>query len=264
MTFSVSSTDFFVNAPFLQLDDGLLDLFLEYGLQPEIGLEGDAVYAKNITDFAGVAAQLKKNRLSCTLHAPFLDLAVGSSNPLIRQTSREKLRRAFELVAVFQPKVIVCHLGFEAGTLGDSQAEWFAQAKITWAELLPIAAKHKAIVVFENTYESNPQQHIRMLNELNSPYAGFCLDTGHVTAFAKNSWQDWLPVFDSLRHLHLHDNRGDADEHLAVGAGTFDFNGFFNCLAERQVKPTVTIEPHTRDDLWSSLDSLREMGVLKQ
>jgi sugar phosphate isomerase/epimerase len=258
MTFSVPPADFFVNAPFTQLEGGLLDLFLQHGLQPEIGLEGQALSSKDTPAFKRVANQLKKNGLSCTLHAPFFDLAPGGSQPHIRKASREKLRRAFELIAIFQPRVIVCHLNFEA----DRQAEWFAHSKKTWQELLDMAQRHKTLLVFENTYEATPEQHLLMLQELNSPAAGFCLDTGHISAFAKNSWQDWLPVLAKLRHLHLHDNRGDSDEHLAVGKGTFDFAGLFRCLAERDVKATVTIEPHSREDLWLSLENLKSLGVI--
>ncbi len=262
MTFSVPSTDFFVNAPFMQLEDDLLDLFIKHGLQPEIGLEGDALYTRSSGDFERVAVQLKKNGLSCTLHAPFFDLAPGGLDPHIRKASRKKLRLAFELISIFQPKVIVCHLSFEANKHGYKQAEWFAHSRKTWQELLTVAKKNKTLLVFENTYETSPEQHILMLKELNSPAAGFCLDTGHILAFAKNSWQDWLPALDSLGHLHLHDNHGDSDEHLAVGLGTFDFTGLFRYLSERVLKPTVTIEPHTRDDLWASLDKLKSMGVL--
>ena len=34
----------FINAPFEQLQAGLLDLFLHYRLQPEIGLEGNCLW----------------------------------------------------------------------------------------------------------------------------------------------------------------------------------------------------------------------------
>lgn len=262
MTFSVPSPDFFVNAPFFQLENGLLDLFLKHGLQPEIGLEGDALYTKDKSAFARVAALLRQNGLSCTLHAPFFDLAPGGIDPHIREATREKLRRAFELIAIFQPKVIVCHLNFEANKHGYKHTEWFTHSHKTWQELLAIAQKSKTRLVFENTYETNPEQHLLMLEALQSPYAGFCLDTGHISAFAKNSWQDWLPAMDKLAHLHLHDNCGDSDAHLAVGLGTFDFDGLFRYLSQRGAKPTVTIEPHTRDDLWTSLDNLKKMGVL--
>lgn len=262
MTFSVPAADFFVNAPFLQLEDGLLDLFVQHGLQPEIGLEGEVLYTKEISAFKNVATKLAKNGLACTLHAPFFDLAPGGLDPYIRRASREKLQRAFDLIPLFRPKVIVCHLNFEANKHGYKHTEWFAHAKKTWLALLDVAAQNNTMVAFENTYETSPDQHILMLDALDSQKAGFCLDTGHVLAFAKNSWTNWLAALDRLVHLHLHDNHGDTDEHLGVGLGSFDFTGLFQHLGKIGAKPTITIEPHSRDDLWVSLANLRKMGVL--
>ena len=116
--------------------------------------------------------------------------------------------------------------------------------------------------MFENTYENNPEQHIEVLSALNSPFAKFCLDAGHTLAFAKNSWQDWLPSLSEwLGQLHLHDNDGDMDRHLAVGQGIFDFTGLFDFLRNNDLRPIVTLEPHEEDCLWSSLSALAEMNL---
>jgi sugar phosphate isomerase/epimerase len=265
MPFSINPTDFFVNAPFIQLQDHLLDLFIEHNLQPEIGLEGDLLYTQSIDDFQKVADKLQSNNLGCTLHAPFFDLSPGALDHKIREVTRNKLHLAFDLIPVFKPKAVVCHLNFESNKHGYKHEAWFKHAKKTWQELLTVAEKHDTPLMLENTYEESPEQHLLMLEALDSPLAKFCFDTGHVISFADSNWQQWQAILNNrLGHLHLHDNDGDLDSHLAIGRGKFDFAGFFNLLSKDGLHPTVTIEPHSLDDLWESLETLQDMGVLPQ
>jgi len=263
MAFSVDSANLFINAPFQDLaSGGLLDFFVRRRLQPEISLEGEHLYNKKPAEFAKVADSLRAHGLGCTLHAPFLDLAPGALDSAIREASRYKLDLAFELIPIFRPRVIVCHLNFEENKHASKESAWRKHALSTWQRLLTVARSHNTTMVLENTYETSPAQHLYILRTLNSPHARFCLDTGHLAAFAKSSWEPWTGVIDSyLSHIHLHDNLGDRDAHLAVGRGIFDFQGLFEHLQKRH-KPTVTLEPHSRDDLDECLHALREMRVI--
>ena len=55
--------------------------------------------------------------------------------------------------------------------------------------------------------------------------------------------------------LHLHDNRGEKDSHLAIGKGSADFAGLFQLVGENGLRPTITLEPHEEETLWQSLAS---------
>ena len=250
----------FVNAPFLLLRENL-DRFIEYRIQPEIGLEGDVLYRLQHPDFRAVARRLQDAGLDCTLHAPFYELSPWAIDPNIRRVSREKLLLAFELIEIFRPKSIVCHLGFEENKHGYKEDEWFGYSLETWGELLEIAERGQTLLMLENTYERGPKQHKKMLKALNSTHARFCLDVGHVLAFAKGKWQDWLPEMSEwLGQLHLHDNHGGIDEHLAVGQGVFDFAGLFAFLGEHKLRPLVTLEPHQKEGLPISLAALDKLN----
>lgn len=254
----------FVNAPWYDLKANLLEIFLEYGLQPEIGLEGTCLYDEDISEFKKVHGILRSNNLACTLHAPFFDLAPGSLDPHILAKSREKLARAIELIAVFQPQSIVCHLQYEENKHGYVFERWQASAVATWRELSALAARYGAPIMLENTYETSPKAHTAVLQELASTAIGFCLDVGHLGAFAKTSWQEWLPtMLPWLGQLHLHDNSGDKDQHLAPGLGNFDFPGLFDFLRTHDCHPLITLEPHSREDLWQALEYLEATGLLK-
>jgi len=262
MSFHTTPERCFINAPIRRLMGELLPLFLKHRLQPEIGLEGDALYTVSRKEWVALAQSLRNEGLACTLHAPFFDLAPGALDAKILAASREKLQRAFELIAIFKPKAIICHLGFERNKHGYKLDEWFATVAETFAQLLEMAAEAKTIMALENTYETEPSQHLRLLEALNSPYARICLDVGHLVAFARCPWQDWLPALPLVGHLHLHDNQGVTDTHQAIGHGLFDFAGFFQALADQHLQPRLTLEPHTQEDLWASLDALATLGVV--
>lgn len=249
MSLSHITSHCFVNAPFLYLQKNI-NSFLERGIQPEIGLEGEVLYSQDRKDFETIAIKLQNNNLSCTLHAPFFELSIGSLDPFIRKVSRDKYKKAFELIEIFQPKSIVCHLGFEENKHGYKEKEWFKYTLEGWQELVEISANHHTPVMLENTYEKNPRQHKKIFEALSSPFAGFCLDVGHVMAFAGNSWQDWLPELKPwLGQLHLHDNDGQKDRHLPIGSGLFDFKGLAAYLTENSMNPLVTLEPHREEDV---------------
>lgn len=223
----------FVNAPFDFLKENI-DSIINLGIQPEVGLESDILYTFSLEEFSEVASKLKAASLLCTLHAPFHELSIGALDPFIRQASRNKLRKAFNLIEVFEPQSIVCHLGFEENKHGYKQEKWFNNSLEGWQELLDVAERSHIPLMLENTYELRPQQIKEMLQALDSQYARFCLDVGHTLTFAKNRWQDWLPELEPwLDQLHLHDNHGDSDTHLPIGQGLFDFKGFAAYLKEK-------------------------------
>ncbi|MBU0675211.1 MAG: sugar phosphate isomerase/epimerase [Proteobacteria bacterium] len=252
----------FINAPFDRLRSGLLETFLKNRLQPEIGLEGLCLHTCSRRDFQEVAERLRREGLSCTLHAPFYDLSPGASDPGILAASRNKLRKAFDLIDIFQPKSIICHLSYEENKHGFHREQWLETATTTWRELLTLTEAAQVPVMLENTYETEPSQHHEILTALDSPLARFCLDVGHVLAFAKNTWQDWLPSLSPwLGQLHLHDNHGDHDRHLAIGQGAFDFPGLFAYLRVNELRPILTLEPHQEDDLWISLEALANLNL---
>ena len=254
----------FVHAPFTRLRDNLSQ-YLSQGIQPEIGLEGTVLYDTPQADFVMVAQALREAALACTLHAPFFELYPGSLDPRIREVSRAKLRLAFDLIALFQPKSVVCHLGFEDNKHGYKKEAWFKYSLEAWQEFTSLAQAGGTLLCLENTYETSPQQLKEMLTALDSPQARFCFDVGHVMAFAKNRWQDWLPeLLPFLGQLHLHDNLGDKDLHLAVGQGAFDFAGLFSYLAEQGSTPLLTMEPHQPGGMEKSYTALASFDFIKQ
>jgi sugar phosphate isomerase/epimerase len=246
----------FVNIPFVDFAR-YEDFVSRHRINPEIGLDGDILYTATRENFEARARFLEKRGLQCTLHAPFHDMLPGARDRVILAATRKKFKRCFDLIKIFKPRSVVCHLGYLDCVHGSDMDRWLATSVETWHQLLGVAAEQEVPVMFENTYERGPAVHRMLLEALNSPFAGFCLDTGHILAFAQAPLRDWLEILGGrLRQLHLHDNDGGRDEHLPLGKGVFDFAGLFSFLAAREIRPIVTLEPRSEKDLIESLIAL--------
>ncbi len=114
-------------------------------------------------------------------------------------------------------------------------------------------------MALENVFEEKPQVLKRLLEKINSPHLGYCLDAGHGNLFSREPLADWVEVLGSrLVEIHLHDNRGEADDHLPLGQGSIDFASLFSLLQKKKLQPIYTIEPHEIAHLQPSLEALEK------
>jgi len=82
-----------INIPFTMLTEGYLDLFVQQGLNPEIGFDATALDRFSLSDFSGIAEQFHRAGLTTTLHAPFVDLSPGSTDPHVRAVTRNRFEQ---------------------------------------------------------------------------------------------------------------------------------------------------------------------------
>jgi sugar phosphate isomerase/epimerase len=245
-----------VNVPFLKLKNDYLPLFMEYGMNPEIGIDANALDSASDKEFRDVAEMLKDNKRKITLHGPFMDLVPGGLDGMLLRATRKRLERFFEIVPIFEPANVVCHTGYDPGHYGEHWKEWLANSVATWESHVACAERSGFKLLLENVYESDPEVHCALFNAIPSHAFGFCLDVGHHHVFSKRPLKEWMgAIGEKIMELHLHDNNGEEDKHLAVGKGNADFAGLFRCINEKGLSPTITLEPHKEETLWQSLAS---------
>ena len=195
-----------------------------------------------------------------TLHGPFQDLLPGSLDDAILAASRRRLRQAFRYLPVFKPLAVVCHLGYEARLYGWDQEAWLARSAATWKELAARAAAHRVTVMLENVYETEPELLLEVVGRVGADNLRVCLDVGHLYAFGGGDLSRWLHTLAPvIGQLHLHDNHGDVDAHLALGAGAIPLQEILSFLADRRQRPLITLEPHQEGSLQPSLDFLAQI-----
>ena len=245
-----------VNVPFLRLINDYLPLFMEYGINPEIGIDAAALDVSSDKELRNIAEILKLNHRKITLHGPFMDLVPGGLDNLMLTASRKRLDRFFNIIPVFEPDHVVCHTGYDPCYYRMHWKEWLANSIGTWEPHVNRAERFGFKLLLENVYETGPEVHSALLNAIPSDAFGFCLDVGHHHVFGKNPLKEWVETLgDKIMELHLHDNNGKEDTHLAVGKGTADFAGLFKLINEKGLSPTITLEPHKEETLWQSLAS---------
>ncbi len=96
------------------------------------------------------------------------------------------------------------------------------------------------------------------------PDLGLTLDVGHgqLLTDTNTSFDIIDNLSASIKHIHLHDNRGGqgvkGDLHLPLGDGIIDFQGIFEALAKKGYDGTVTLELE-KEVLGSSRKKIREI-----
>jgi len=244
-----------VNIPFTMLMDGYLDKFIEFRLNPEIGLDAAALDRFSFADFQDVAKILQRQHPTITFHAPFMDLSPGSNDPEVRKLTRHRLQQMLDLVPLFKPLSVVSHAGYDTKRYGFDQQEWMQFSLETWSWLAGELQALGSQLMLENVYEHHPRDIRILLENLDRKSVGYCLDTGHITAFSRTSLKIWIAeMAPFVRQIHWHDNNGVKDDHVGLGKGTIDFDPLMEHLSTiRDTPPIITLEPHTEKDLWDSL-----------
>ncbi|MBN2467480.1 MAG: sugar phosphate isomerase/epimerase [Deltaproteobacteria bacterium] len=255
-----------VNIPFGLLRQGYLDLFLKHHLNPEIGLDATVLDNVSLSEFSAIATLLNAHKLTVTLHAPFIDLSPGSPDSSIQAATRQRFDQVLRLLPLFQPKAVVCHLGYEKRRYSFMKDTWVETSCCLWRWLGNRIAEEGGRLMLENVYEDDPADIKIIFQELAKTNIGFCFDVGHQAVFSAVPLADWIEVLGPyIGELHLHDNHGAEDEHLSLGHGTIDFPLILNYLRSRKpTPPLLTLEPHKEDHLWPSLIYLDKMWPWKE
>ncbi len=246
-----------INAPFGMLWERYLPLFLAEHLNPEVGLDALSLDRFTRHDFMKVADKLHQAGLQISLHGPFQDILPGAIDSRILAASRARLQDAFDLLEIFQPRSIVCHIGYESRHYQGLEGRWLDHSVATWEPLAAQAAQYGCLLALENVYETQPELIKELFDRLQAPNIRMCLDVGHLQAFGGGDFQKWLEMLGSLvGQLHLHDNSGGGDEHLGLGQGIIPFPKILGFFAGNNFAPLITLEPHHENSLLPSLEYL--------
>lgn len=171
-------------------------------------------------------------------HAPFDTEAKG-----------RLVERTFKCANILGAKYLVVHPFYDNADGRIHDADIFVNSNVkAIKEMLEYAEKYKVVILAENLLEaaSTSAHNIsRMVEEINSPWFGWCYDTGHAHATG-----DTLESFRNVSRiplsLHIHDNEGDYDDHYIPGDGTIDWGKFLRILKAMDYKGDFVLEAHYR------------------
>lgn len=196
----------------------------------------------------------------CAIHGPFIGMEFAHIDHLIREAVQRRLDMTFAAARKLGAKRVVLHSGFQAEyDLFKIQEPWLERVIPFWrGEILRWAGAGIGVVL-ENDIDRSPELLARLVNAVDHPMMGLCLDIGHLNLFSDLDGAGWVRrIGGRLHHVHLHDNDRSGDRHWRLGRGTIDFEPFFAALEEHT--PQVTIALEVEDEMEVKLGNLRDLA----
>lgn len=207
-------------------------------------------YEKHLEEFT--------KRLNCkhiNLHGPFLDLNPASYDSKIEAASQERFQLTYEIAQKLNADRIIYHSCFLPNVYfiegwADRMAEF-------WNRFLE--DKDDSIkICMENVLEIEYLPVYDVAQKVDHPAFSICLDVGHAHCYSKYGIDEWINMLgDKIGHVHLHDNDGSWDQHLALGKGSIDWKMVFSLL-ERYGIDSYTIENQKAERYYETFDFLSE------
>lgn len=189
-----------------------------------------------------------------SFHAPFADwIDITAPDPGSRKASVRELMIACDAAATLEVENVVLHPGPERA--GRPPEEEFHTRMHHAAESLnEVAARCCELgihLVLENKLPHLLFGHINdmlyLLGSIRNCEVGACLDTGH--AFLSGDLGIFIPKLSGHLHmLHVHDNRGNGDDHLCPGEGLIDWPWFTSELKRHHFQGPLILELSSRQD----------------
>jgi len=182
-----------------------------------------------------------------SLHVPSRGTNLASLLEPIRKASIEVIAQCMVIAGEVGGSVVV-HPGYFAWPVERKKSE--EQLGRSLAELTLISNDCDVPFFVENMgnweyFLFKTPEEIPLINS-----ARFALDVGH--AHQMHCLDTFLALPAS--HYHLHDNAGDADSHLAVGAGTIDFSRVMKAVRASMIEPIIEVT--TLDAAKASIERL--------
>ncbi len=246
-----------VHIPYPRIFDSL-GFLRENRINPEIFFPADQLDAVIPADIYRLAESLDWPH-TVSIHAPFMDLCPGAVDSKIAAVTLERFIQTIEITAPLKPLAVVFHSGYESWKYAGNTDIWLKKSAAIWRKALELASMTGVKLAVENIVDSEPSHLVRLADEIDHPLFGLCLDVGHRELFSKLGPAEWLGLTaPRLFELHLHDNFGTSDDHLPVGDGKIEWQGFFEKLKGLAAQPVYTLEAHSEDDALRALDNLRK------
>jgi sugar phosphate isomerase/epimerase len=190
---------------------------------------------------AATPALLAELGLGWTLHAGLFRVSDGDSK-LLAETLAFAEEAGPPLVVSFDPVV--------SGEKPDRRYEPEATARGLERALESLGGLDTGIALENGPLNCEPEGFLPLAERFDR--LGLLLDTGHLNMFLGadpgriEGYLDALPL--PIVDLHLHDNDGEHDQHLPLGAGTLPYPELFAALRARGHDGPATLEvtPHLK------------------
>lgn len=202
---------------------------------------------------------LESYNLKYSVHTPFMDVNIAALQDKSRLNSIKQIKDTIDFANKINAEAVVVHPGL-ASFLAN---KYFLDKVYNFADesIKEIGEYGKDLGVL-TTIENMPKfdgmiyQDMEYLDELLvSLDMAMTLDIGHAN-HAGYSPEDM--IFDSIKHVHAHDNFGDDDAHLTLGEGSIELNTLINTLENNDYDGIYIIEVNDFDSIKKSYEYMKK------
>lgn len=168
------------------------------------------------------------------------------------QWNEELIRRSIIGAGIMGVKWLVIHPGSVNDGIWYSHQKSLVRNVEFYKKYAEIASKYNVKIAIENMieskiarrYASSTEELLELLEVLNDPIFGICWDFGHAHMAWLNQCEALRAIGKNLKALHVADNRGENDEHIAPYFGTIVWEPIMKTLKEIGYEGDFTYEIH--------------------
>jgi sugar phosphate isomerase/epimerase len=195
------------------------------------------------------------------LHGPFIGMEYTHIDHMIRDVVIRRLDMTLDVAVKLSSSRVVLHSGYKAEIdIFKLQDDWLKRSTAFWQREIRRWSDAGIVIVLENDIDRSPDLLVQLVDQVNSPFLGLCMDIGHQHVFSDLDALEWVGrMGDRLLHFHLHDNDGTGDHHWPIGRGTIDFEPFYDAV-QRQV-PEATLSLEVQDEMEAKMGNLRQLAA---
>ncbi|MED3553825.1 sugar phosphate isomerase/epimerase family protein [Cytobacillus praedii] len=181
---------------------------------------GERLLEMDDSQLMSIAQFAKENKVSFGFHLP-----IKHFNPaLVDRTTEELWNNCLRIVRILEMNYVLLHPGLNPSVDNgiDSTSRFIK-------EMLEDLPKETKLVIenvppAENVIGSSIDQLITIIQKVNDSRVSIMLDTGHCYMNSKEAFiQECGKAYNHLFGIHINDNHGKDDEHLAIGEGDIPF-----------------------------------------
>lgn len=166
--------------------------------------------------------------------------------------NEELIRRSIIGAGIMGAKWLIIHPGTVNDGTWYSRKDSLAKNVEYYQRYAELASRFGVGIAVENMIESFPvrrycsstEELLELLHTLDDPTFGICWDTGHAHMAGINQPEALRAIGKDLKALHVADNRGKNDDHVAPYFGTIVWEPIMRALKEIEYEGDFTYEIH--------------------
>lgn len=231
----------------------------------------DKLYSCSAGEFEAYLRRERDNARSAGIeisqvHAPW---PTDDTSPEKREAKLEAMKKAIYGTYLLGCSDIVIHPVMPFGWGDEPDPAESRKLNIgLFTALLPTAKEYGVYLNIENMPMtklslSRVGDICGLIDELDSPFVGMCLDTGHCSVFGDDPGEMVRLAGPRLRTLHVHDNNGKSDLHWLPYTGVIKWESFRDALSEANFAGALSIETAVSAKYPLQLREYMQIGLLR-